>query len=241
MIDDSDIERRSVEELLDLVMRRGGRDLLHLMGGLPALSRADPLEIAAELRASGGRLGLGRRSRVVMRDAHALAAAFELGRRAEAAHAKPPEKLGSAADVAAWAAPRLVALAHEELWMLGLDGRGRLRAARCIARGGLHGAAIRAADPLRAALRVGASAFLLVHNHPSGDPTPSEADVTLTARVATAAEAVGLALLDHVVVARGAYACVPSTIPDCVARSAEASARRSRHSGPPPSGLRRSG
>ena len=93
--------------------------------------------------------------------------------------------------------------------MLAFDGRGHLRAARCIAKGGLHGASVRAADPLRAALRVDASAFVLVHNHPSGDPTPSHEDVVLTAQIARAAEIVGVALLDHVVVTRGGFACVP--------------------------------
>jgi DNA repair protein RadC len=116
---------------------------------------------------------------------------------------------GSPADVAAWAGPRIATLEHEELWMLALDGRGSLRAARCVAKGGLHGAAVRAADPLRAALRVHASAFVLVHNHPSGDPTPSKEDVHLTAQVAAAAAVVGVALLDHVVVTRDAFACVP--------------------------------
>ncbi len=138
-----------------------------------------------------------------------MAAAFELGRRVEIARTEAPEVLASPADVAAWAAPRLGPLTHEELWMLGVDGRGHLRAARCIARGGLHGAAVRASDPVRAALRVDAAAFVLVHNHPSGDPTPSREDVRLTTQVAAAAAAVGVPLLDHVVFARGGFACVP--------------------------------
>lgn len=220
VMDETDMERRSVGELLDVVMRRAGRDLLDRMGGLEPLSRADPLEIAAHLETSvrerGDRVY---RRRVTIQAARAVAAAFELGRRAEAVRATTPRKLGAPADVAAWAMPRLSTLTHEELWMLGVDGRGHLRAARCIARGGLHGAAVRAADPLRAALRVDASAFVLVHNHPSGDPTPSREDVLLTARVAAAAEVVGLVLLDHVIVARAGFACVPFTSSDGEARN----------------------
>jgi DNA repair protein RadC len=67
----------------------------------------------------------------------------------------------------------------------------------------------KAADPLRLALRTGASGFVLVHNHPSGDPVPSKEDVAFTRRVAEAAVVVGIPLLDHVVVARGGFASVP--------------------------------
>jgi DNA repair protein RadC len=61
-------------------------------------------------------------------------------------------------------------------------------------------------DPLRAALREGASAFVLVHNHPSGDPTPSPEDISFTQKIAAAADVVATPLLDHVVVARSGYA-----------------------------------
>lgn len=207
--DETDIERRSVEDLLFMVLRRPSGDLLERGGGLERLSRADALEIAAHLdgRSDSGKCRPPTRTALVA--ARALAAAFELGRRAEIARRQPRHRLGSPADVAAWAGPRIATLEHEELWMLALDGRGSLRAARCVAKGGLHGAAVRAADPLRAALRVHASAFVLVHNHPSGDPTPSKEDVHLTAQVAAAAAVVGVALLDHVVVTRDAFACVP--------------------------------
>jgi DNA repair protein RadC len=202
--EDADVERRSVAELLAMVVGKpeGGADLLVTVGGLERLSRADALEIAGHLGPAG--------RRAPRRAARALAAAFELGRRVEIARGERRAKLRSPADVAAWATPRLTALAHEELWMLGLDGRGYLRGARCVAKGGLHGAAVRAADPLRSALRVEACAFLLVHNHPSGDPTPSKEDIALTAQVARAAHVVGVALLDHVVVARDGFACVPA-------------------------------
>ena len=59
---------------------------------------------------------------------------------------------------------------------------------------------------LRLALLEAASALVLVHNHPSGDPTPSPEDIAMTRVLAEAAEIVGVAVVDHVVVARGAYA-----------------------------------
>lgn len=189
-------------------------DLLERAGGIEGIARADAFEIAAHLeRRDLDALDRPRRaarpSRALMGRARSVAAAFELGRRMEIARARSPDKLTSPAAVAAWASPRIATLAHEELWMLALDGRGHLRAARCVARGGLHGAAVRASDPLRAALRVDASAFVLVHNHPSGDPTPSREDAVLTTQIAAAAAVAGLTLLDHVVVARSGFACVP--------------------------------
>jgi DNA repair protein RadC len=80
-----------------------------------------------------------------------------------------------------------------------------LRAARRVAAGGLHGIHVQARDPLRIALREGASAFLLVHNHPSGDPTPSREDLDFTRAIADAARQVGAPLVDHVVVARSGF------------------------------------
>jgi DNA repair protein RadC len=215
MRDDADVERRSIEELLAMVAGvERAPDLVDRAGGLERLARADAFEIATHLkdlspRARAVRPGPGARRAGPLRSAWAVAAAFELGRRAELSRALALEKLESPADVADWAAPRLAGLTHEELWLLGVDGRGYVRGARCVAKGGLHGAAVRAADPIRVALRVDASAFVLVHNHPSGDPTPSAEDVTMTAQVASAAAIVGVALLDHVVVARSGFACVP--------------------------------
>ena len=60
-------------------------------------------------------------------------------------------------------------------------------------------------DPLRLALREAASAFVLVHNHPSGDPTPSVEDLRFTERVAEAAEILGTPLVDHLIVAGDRY------------------------------------
>ena len=92
------------------------------------------------------------------------------------------------------------------MWVLSLDGRNRLRGERRVAQGGLHGCAVAARDILRAALTDAASAFVLVHNHPSGDPRPSPEDVAMTAAVARAATVVGVPLVDHVVVSDGRHA-----------------------------------
>ena len=165
--------------------------LLHEHGGIWGLARAGPG--ALSLRAGLGRAKGAR-----------VAAALELGRRA--AQRPPPRwRFPDSRAVDAWARPHLVALDHEELWVLALDGAHGLRGAHRVAMGGLHGVHVSPCDPLRAALREGASAFVLVHNHPSGDPTPSRQDIEFTARMEQAAQIVATPLVDHVIVARDGY------------------------------------
>lgn len=89
---------------------------------------------------------------------------------------------------------------HEQVWALLLNGKNALLGAVRLAEGGLHGAALRPVDVLRPVLVAGASALVLIHNHPSGDPTPSAADVEMTRKLHEACELVGVYLLDHVVV-----------------------------------------
>jgi DNA repair protein RadC len=87
------------------------------------------------------------------------------------------------------------------MWVVCLDGRNRVRASRRVAQGGLHGCAVLPRDILRVAVREAASAIVLVHNHPSDDPTPSSEDLVMTRRVCDAAAVVGVPLVDHVIVA----------------------------------------
>ena len=175
--------------------------------GTPSLSTAASLlEWAGDLTALGrsGTADLEQRPGVGPALAARLLAALELGRRVTLrALAEERKLVGSYEAVVGWARPRLAALDHEEVWVLGLDGRNGLRAARCVARGGLHGCALTPRDVLRPAVRDAASAIVLVHNHPSGDPEPSPDDVKMTRAVAAACDVVGIALLDHVIVARG--------------------------------------
>lgn len=184
--------------------------LASVLGGSEGAAMA---AAAKALERAGGVLGLARlgfgelESLLGAEGARRVANALVLGRRALSP--PPPVTIDDASRVHAWASSRLAHLEHEELWLLALDGRNRLRAARCVARGGGHALSIRAGDVLACALRENARGFLLVHNHPSGDPSPSDADATFTRSVAEAAAIVGVPLLDHVVVAGARYASVP--------------------------------
>lgn len=164
--------------------------LLEAAGGLEGVGRLGPHSFAAEL-------GVGPAK------AARLAAALELGRRVVIRSlAERRAVIDSFEAAAEWARPRLGALDHEEVWLLCLDGRSGLKASVRVAQGGLHGCALTARDVLAPAVKNGAAAILLVHNHPSGDPQPSPDDVEMTKHIARCAELIGVPLLDHVVVAR---------------------------------------
>jgi DNA repair protein RadC len=193
------VEHLGDAELVAIVLGTGCRGLpvtvlaamlVEEHGGLARLGRAGVGELAE-------RAGIG------MAKAARLAAAVELGRRAcFAASGDAGPRLRDRAAVEQWARPRLATLDHEELWVLALDGHHGLRAARRVASGGIHGLHVGTRDALRVALREAASGFVLVHNHPSGDPTPSKEDVAFTHALAEGAALVGTPLLDHVIVAR---------------------------------------
>lgn len=101
------------------------------------------------------------------------------------------------------------ALAHEEVESfrcLHLDRRNALIADEAAGRGTVDHVPVYPREVLKRALELNASALVLVHNHPSGDPTPSAADIEMTGRIAEGAEALGLVLHDHVIV--GAAECI---------------------------------
>lgn len=190
------------EDLIALVLTTGmaglsagrlARNLVAEAGGIERLSRLGPHRL---MRFPG--IGPSKAMR--------LLAAIELGHRlvasSLAANAQSSSQPACFEAIVKWARPRLVPLAHEEVWLLCLDSRNKLRSTRRVAQGGRHGCALMPADVLRPAIEEGASAIVLVHNHPSGDPTPSHADRSMTRTLGDACEILGMVLMDHIVVAR---------------------------------------
>ncbi|WP_437671814.1 JAB domain-containing protein [Sorangium sp. So ce131] len=160
--------------------------LLARFSGLEGISRLGPHALAEHPG-----LGLAKALRI--------AASLELGRRAFERAARPRPPVRSSASIAAWCAAHLGPLDHEQMWVISLDGRNGMRGARRVAQGGLHGCSVAARDILRAALADAASALVLVHNHPSGDPAPSPEDMLMTDAVVAAGDVVGVPLVDHII------------------------------------------
>lgn len=185
----------SDEELLAILLGTGVRGhpamdvataLVHATGGIGLLSRASPHELA---QVTG--IGMARAAR--------LAAAFELGRRA-VEHTRHRHNLSRPEDVFQHVAPRLAGLVQEVFLVIGIDVRNALLEVVEVARGTVNGVDVHPREVFRPLVRMAAAAAVVVHNHPSGDPTPSQEDLELTRRLRAVGELVGIPILDHVVV-----------------------------------------
>jgi DNA repair protein RadC len=93
-------------------------------------------------------------------------------------------------------------LSTEQLRVLFLNKRNELLDDRVLAEGSVDATPVYPREIIRRALEIGATALILVHNHPSGDPTPSRGDVEATRRVAAAAQALDICIHDHVIIGR---------------------------------------
>ena len=111
-----------------------------------------------------------------------------------------------AADVYALMKHELLGLNREKVWVLPVDARSRLlRDPVCISQGSLMTSVIHPREVFGACIEAGAAAFVLVHNHPSGDPTPSVEDHQVTVRINDASKLMGIRMLDHIVVAEEGF------------------------------------
>ena len=116
------------------------------------------------------------------------------------------ETLGSWSAVLDYCRAAMAFAEREEFRILFLDKRNGLIADEVQGRGTIDHTPVYPREVLRRALELGATALLLVHNHPSGDPTPSEADIRMTREIASLAKAMGVTLHDHVIVGRNGHA-----------------------------------
>ncbi|WP_420639939.1 RadC family protein [Candidatus Poriferisocius sp.] len=134
-----------------------------------------------------------------------VVAAFELGRRLPLDD-QPEVSLARASDVAQRARHSLAGLRRERAIVFVCDRRARLLHEVQLSQGTAARSLIEVREVLNAVLRHDGAAFGLAHNHPSGDPRPSQADVELTQDVASAAKTVGLRFLGHIVIAGDEWA-----------------------------------
>ncbi len=142
-----------------------------------------------------------------------LRAALKLGLLLASESKEVQRQINGPEDVGELLGPRLRHLHHEELWVLALNCHNEAIGMHMVSRGGPAGTAVRAKDIMRVALRLGAYSFVLAHNHPSGTLLPSGEDDTLTMKLIEAGEAVGVPLLDHVIISRnGQKSCVKNSM-----------------------------
>jgi DNA repair protein RadC len=132
-----------------------------------------------------------------------LLACLELARRASAWPASERPVVATAEDVVRLCGTQLRGLDREHFWALALSTKNRLLRMVEVSVGSLNASIVHPRELFKEAVRMSAASVIVVHNHPSGDPTPSGADLQLTRRLAKAGEVLGIELLDHVVLGDG--------------------------------------
>ena len=188
-------------ELIALIWGSGSRgvsavdlaqEALARHDGLTGLARATDLELEAIP-------GVGSAK------AAQLAAAFELGRRLLADWPAVRWTIRSPVDVADRLILQMGRLEHEELRAVLLNTKNVVLRVATVYQGNVSSSLVRVGELFRDAVRLNASGLILVHNHPSGDPTPSPDDLHLTAEALAAGRLLDITLLDHLVIGHDAY------------------------------------
>jgi DNA repair protein RadC len=132
-------------------------------------------------------------------------AAFELGRRVAAEAHSERASVRSPRDVYMMFAPRLEDLPVEEFHVATLDTQHRLERDILVTRGLLDTSIVHPREVYREAIAERAAGIILIHNHPSGDPTPSPEDKVVTEQLVLAGRLLGIPVFDHVIIGRGRY------------------------------------
>lgn len=188
-------------ELLAIILRVGtaGENVIELAtrllrdyGGLGGLAAADMGQLCAEH-------GLG------VAKAAQLKAALELGRRLSVLAPSERPQIGRPSDIANLVSGELQFLPQEQFRVLCLDTKHRVVWQQTIYQGTVNSSAVRAAEVFKPAVTRSSPAIVVVHNHPSGDPTPSAEDVRTTEQLVKAGEFLDIELLDHIIIGHTSF------------------------------------
>ncbi len=191
-------------ELLAILLRVGVKgasaidlawELVNRFGGLRGLHAASFADLC-------GINGMGSAK------AAQIKAAIELGYRLNLEEEQPAESIHSPEDVDQLMRHVLSEKKQEELWVLVLNTRNRLICKQQLYIGTLNHSSVRLAEIFEIPLRHSASAIILVHNHPSGDPQPSQEDTRFTEELVKAGRLLDIGVLDHIIVSRNGFASI---------------------------------
>ena len=183
-----------VEDLLEAIVGPPGRTLPEAFGGVQDLASASPEELAEHLS---------------LTKTHRLLAALKLRHVHEEIHTQ--EKIQSARDVFNLFRNRFRDEPQEHFMALILDSKHRIIKEVLVSKGSLTASIVHPREVFAPAIKERAAAILVLHNHPSGETSPSQEDVEVTKRLKQTGELVGIPLLDHVILGAGAYTSLKET------------------------------
>jgi DNA repair protein RadC len=187
-------------ELVAIVLGSGAPDcgalqlanrVLQRAGGLRGLARASADQICMP------GIGPARAAQIV--------AAVELGRRTLVRSALERPRYKTPRELACYLLPQYGAAQVEQFGIVMLDTKHRVLRVKLVSMGGLDQTVVEPREVFREAAIASASAIVLFHNHPSGDPTPSEEDLKLTGRMIRAGDIMGIDVLDHLILSEQRY------------------------------------
>lgn len=191
----------SVAELLAIALRTGTRQdnaielagkLLAKYGGLGGLVQADFDELCSEY-------GMGEAKTAQLK------AALEIGRRLGTLHPEDRYRVSSPTDAANLVMVEMAYLDHEELRILLLNAKNQVVGNICRYRGTVNNSVLRVAEIFRPAITSNCPGLIVCHNHPSGDPTPSQDDIEVTEQLVEAGRLLEIELLDHIIIGAGRF------------------------------------
>ena len=181
------------DELLAILL--GGRD-----GAVTARSILEPRGLAGLASA-----GMAELESIGRRRAACLLAAIELGRRVASTWPAQGWRIRAPGDLAERLVPAMGHLEREELRSVLLNTKNTVTGMVTVYEGNLAGSPVRVGEVFREAVRRQSAAMVVVHNHPSGDPSPSAEDLRITRELAEAGRLLDIELLDHLVIGHGRW------------------------------------
>ncbi len=191
----------STEELIALIIRTGyqsitavelANNLINKSNGLKGIIDFTPEEF---MKNKG--IGIAKGTQ--------LCAVVELSKRINSCKFQGEIILNSSSDVASLLMSELRHLKQEHLYVIMMDVKNKMIAKELISKGGLASSVVHPREVFKKAIKKSCASIIVVHNHPSGNPTPSRNDIEVSKRLSSAGDILGIEVLDHIIIGDGRY------------------------------------
>ncbi|WNY26898.1 RadC family protein [Methanolapillus ohkumae] len=187
-------------ELLAIMLRTGTRhrnvlDLCHHLFSENSLKKMSRMSVPEWVKTDG--IGETKACQIV--------SLFELSRRLESYTEEPKRKIKSPDDIYRFIYPKIREEKKEKFMILCLDTKNQVVREETVSVGILNASIVHPREVFRTALLESAAAIVLIHNHPSGDPSPSPEDLDITDRIVRCGQLLGISVLDHIIVGDGCF------------------------------------